>query len=751
MKRRTKILSLLAAAAVTGTTVLSGCSLVSTVTQADMEQVIATVDISQSDELDSTLSAYTWAITNTEISKRDLVAYFVNVGYSYVSDGTTTYGEAFEQIAEALVNNEILIQYAVMSTLYEMVNDETYTSITSASQAESKFNSFESETDLYKWLLEYQAGVINDANGTSIDYSLLCEYTLYKSINSSIDTYEEDFLDTEDDSDSSTATLPTNVDTEVDDYYPVDSNGNLDYGVYTGYSSNLIDQSGQYSEDKLEGSTIYSRAYAYNQYIQVLDANYLILDGEDTTKVYELNYVQSQYLDLLREQVVSNFYEIYEIGLEEDMSANNYEYVKSRYEELLAQQTAGFNDADTFSSALSNMSSSSFLLYTPDTGTFGYVYNILAPFSAAQTSQLTALSADLSNDVIDDYEYYFQRNKLLKEVTTTDQRSSWFNGGVDYSFDAYEYYYNLYVEENGSDAGFDATNYYYGNSTTLFFENNLTNNSRYEELENYYGKYTFNGTAILNDDGETYTIIANTLDIEGLIGEFRGYINWVMGGNDVVSIKYYNDNKEDFYKNRTKADFTSGYSGETDGVIDYSKFIYATGKVDFGTEEFSMADLTNINSNYYKVMSAVNELQYAYTTDTSILSTYVGYSLDYTDEGSSGYVLEFEYAAKDAIDRAASGTGAGTYCVVATDYGWHIIYVTATLTAGSNTYTPDWTRVTTEGTFEYNFYELLKTSDLENASSAYQQNLVIKYYNDTCVTMYEDRYEDLTSLTTTAS
>ncbi len=744
MRRRTKILSLLAAAAVTSTAVLSGCSLVATKTQADMEQVIATVDITKSDELDSELADYTGAITGeTEITKRDLVAYFISAGSTYLNNGYS-YGETFEALAEALVDNEILIQYAVMQTLYDM-EDEGY--VASSSIAVTKFTDklAESEEAAYIWLLDYQATILNDANGTDIDYSLLCKYSLYRSINNSIDSYEEDFLDIDDDDDSYSATLPTNVDTEVYIYYPVTDSGELDYGIYTGYAgtnsttgeafNNLKSNSGAYEEDALEGSTKYSRAYSYNQYIQVLDANYLILDGEDVTDVENLNYVKNQYITLLREQVVSNYYDIYDLDLEAQMSSENYQYVKTRYNELVKQQSASYTNEDTFSSALSNMSSSSFILYTPDNGTFGYVYNILAPFSTSQSDELSAISDLLDNGEED--EYYYQRNQILKRVTTYDQRSDWFNGGIDYSFDASnsDNYSGTYY--SGSDSS----------RTTLFFKDNLTNSTRYESLENYYGKYTFNGTAVLNADGETYTIITNKLDIDGLLTEFESYLSWVIDDCSNISGSVGSTTTSNYYETTS---FTNGsYTAETDGIIDYSKFIYATGEVALD-ESFDISDLTNINSGYYTIMSAVNELQYAYTTDTSILSTYVGYSTAYTTEGSTGYVLEFEYAAKDAIERAQNSKGAGTYCVVATDYGWHLIYVTATLKAGE-TYTPDWTRIETEGTFEYNFYQMLKDSDLENASTLHQQNIVVKYYNDTCVTINEDAYEDLTSLTTTLS
>ena len=61
MKKRFKFLSILTAGAVACTVTLAGCSLVSADSQADMEQVIATVDITKSESLDSSLTAYTGA------------------------------------------------------------------------------------------------------------------------------------------------------------------------------------------------------------------------------------------------------------------------------------------------------------------------------------------------------------------------------------------------------------------------------------------------------------------------------------------------------------------------------------------------------------------------------------------------------------------------------------------------------------------------------------------------------------------
>lgn len=746
MKKRTKILSVIMAGTIAGTIALSGCSLVSADPQADMNQVIAEVDVTASEELDTiaqsvlgndvSLSDYDDAITSTEIYKRDLVALFLGSASSLLSDGTTTYGEAFETLAETLVQNEILIQYTTMATLADMVEDKIYSS---ADAAVAAFNAFETDAARYEWILAYQAEKYEYYEGEEISYVSLVQYTLYSSINSTIDGYEEDYLDIDDDDDTSSATLPTNVDTEVDNYYPV-KDGKLDYGIYTGYGDYLISDSGAYSEDALEGSTRYTRMKAYNDFIQLLDSNYLITDDDDIRDVLSLNYVQNQYVNLLCEQMINNYFELYEYALEEDLASGDYKWVQERYEELLMQQEASYTeDYTALESAMSSMSSESFILYAPSTDNgnkFGYVYNILLPFSQSQSDTLTALSTLLDNGTIDEDDYYYYRNQLLKNVTTTDQRSSWFNGGVDYSFTASEYFNE---------------NEYYGSSDILFFENNLTNSDRYEALENYYGRYTYNGIAIQNDD-DSYTLIANELDIDDMMAEISSYLEFVGGleGKD-YTFTWYNGTSDfewdqkngntGFYSSDIEFTYTDS-SSKYYGDVNYENFIYAYGKIDF--TDFVATDLMNPESDSYTIMSVVNELQYAYTTDTSVLSEYVGYSVS---AYSTSYVEEFEYACQKAI----SDYGAGTFMVLATDYGWHIIYVTYVLETGAQ-YTPVWSRISTEGTFENLFYEMLRSSALESASTEYQSSLLLALYiEDETVTIYEDAYSDLASLSTTLS
>jgi len=232
---------------------------------------------------------------------------------------------------------------------------------------------------------------------------------------------------------------------------------------------------------------------------------------------------------------------------------------------------------------MGNLSDKSFILYAPNTesdtaeqdgtyGTFGYVYNILLPFSSVQSVGLKSLQSYRDNDIIDESGYFHARNQLLKNIETTYQREAWFNGETQYAFDAKEYNKDA-TEKLGY---FDNGN---ADRTDLFFENNLTKTDKYEALSKYTGLYTYNGKVTKNTNG-SYKLVPEKLDVDDMLQEFSAYINFVLGGTDNVHYAAGDSisgvtNFSDFY---SETDFfKNGDATE----IDYSKLVYATGKVDF--------------------------------------------------------------------------------------------------------------------------------------------------------------------------
>ncbi len=700
------------AAAITLSVAFSGCSLISTLNDEDMRQTIATVDISGSENIAKEgLSDYVSAIAPANIIKRDLIAAFVNVGSSYIQSGYS-YADVFNMLVDSLTSNEIVTQYATLSLLKEK----------SAQDADilATFNSLGSQAEKYEFLLD---GETSKVEGVESDRVLLAKYDLYSSINDSIDALEQSIIDEdEEEADTDTRTTPSNADTERENYLPLE-NGELDYGIYTGYEGYLIGDSGAYQDDELEGSTRETRKRAYAAFIANLKTNYLISDEDNTLEVLSISYIQDEYVTRLQQQVIDEYLERYSQSQEaliDEVDANNeYVFLRERYETDLAAQEIS-NDTSSFDTTMGNLSDTSFILYAPategtDGGTYGYVYNILLPFSAAQSLYID--SEDTSA------EYYFMRKDLLDDIKTYDQRSAWFNGATDYSFDASATTLDYY----GKDAG---RNY-------LFFENNLLKADRYEELDKYVGLYSYNGSVRENADG-TYSLIANELTIDGMLDEFTAYINFVLDDNAAsysLNSDYNVTSPDDYYTEETRDN-----PDKSERKIDYSRFIYAKGKVELSDK--TLGSLFVKDSDQYKALSAVNELQYAYTTDTSVLSEYIGYSVSAYD---TSYIPEFEYAAQEAVKE-----GAGTFYVCAGDYGWHLIYVTATFDVNGGAVMGeevDWTAasVTKEGTFQNLYYNWIKDTTLSNITTN-RRTLIIDAFGGDTVTLFEDAYRDLLEL-----
>lgn len=765
--RKKRIICGAVAAALTLSVAVSGCSLVSTNVNADYNQVVATVNISGSEEFEkefkdafgTSYEAYKNGYGSTDIIKRELITYFINVGYSLMQQGSfSTYEDMFNYGLNSLVNTAILTQYSTTYLLKDMMTENA--------DAVTEYLAKETEAERLEYLL----------GGEDSEEVKLAKYSLMVSLNNWIDVYENRIKDKGNDDDTTTSSetqraVPGNVGTVVEDYLPlkknsggalVDKDGNvltdesksvIDYNVYTGYNGYLLSQSGIYQEDAIDGTFRSRRVKAYEDYMGYLEAYNLVDKKKENLKdVLSLEYTQKEYVSQLKSRVINKYIENFEDKREEELKANDYAYVKSKYEKLIGKQRDDYADAESFAADFGNLSDSNFLLYAPktedDESTFGFVYNILLQFDGIQQSkrsayQNTAVYKDEEVDSGYNDGYYKKRNDLLKNVKVTDQRKTWFTGSTDYAFEAEgEYFYNGHAV-TASDTTHD----------WLFFEDNLKKNDRYESIDKYIGKYAYNGVVTKTEDDKYIFQSANSLTIDQMLNEFSAYINYVLGTDGNVKFgdgasttwntnaEYYNTSGNDFYKN--------GGALNNDGVkeVDYSKFLYASGSVNLGlnagTAEFeNRANLFNKDSTQYKVMSAVNELQYAYTMDPSVLSQYVGYTVEH---GDTSYIKEFEYCAKEAI-----GRGAGSFAVCAGDYGWHLIYVTYTFSTkgddDGSQFTPDWTNIETEGTFENLFFESIKNKDIAGISTTRRTQIVTKYNLEKTVTKHEDRYKDLLEL-----
>lgn len=711
-------------AALTMSVAFSGCGN-ATRNEEDMNQVIATVDISKKTEMveNAGLTPYVSAISSQKnIIKRDLIAAYYNSGSS-ISDSSSA-ASVFNSLVDALTGTAVISQYATL----ELIRQKTAEN----SSFFTEYMAKPTEIERYEYLLN---GETAEHEERVSDRVLLARYALYSSINSALDSLEQAIIDEEEGNSTSTETrtTPGGAGEEVEDYLPLNDDGTLNYGLYTGYEGTdaegnayhyTWDYVGAYQDDAVEGTTKQTRRKAYAQFVANLRDNFLILDGENAADIMGLSYIQDEYLSQLQQQVINEYNERYaaeQEALVESVVDGEYTFLKAQYAAQFEDDKASNDDPTAFESTMSSLSDSSFILYAPATdgtegGTFGYVYNILLPFSAEQNLYID--NTDTSA------EYYFSRKDILAGIQATDQRSAWFNGATDYSFDASGWTQGYFGKSEGR-------NY-------LFFEDNLKNSARYAELDKYAGLYSYNGTVAKNAD-DSYALSPVKMDVDGFLTEMEEYVEYIMGG-DTVTISH-NDAYDVTSPEQYYTAETADEPDEADRKIDYSRFVYATGKVEIG--DTSLSSLFIRDGAAYKALTAVNELQYAYTTDTGVLSNYIGYSVSAYE---TDYVPEFEYAAQAAVDE-----GAGTIYVCGADYGWHVIYVTATFSReGGAVYGDDisWTveDVTTEGTFQNMYYTWMKDSILTNVDTNNRLVINQNFGGETSIELFEDAYSDLLGL-----
>ena len=678
----------------------TGCNFVVTDNEKDLGQTVAEVNISEGLRKDSN-SEYAAVADDvaaivenlsTDISKRDLVAYFLSVGYQYVESYGYTYEATFNMLMDGLVSREIMIQYAI--AYYLKSNSEiTVEDCNAYIEGELAKVTDETEKELLKAhpeVLTLKYFLTEGGEGSTEDYDRAV-YSLKKSLNNSLDSLEESYIkaQSEEHNHGETRTLPTSVSKEKEDYYTDN------YDIYTG--RNTLDKCGEY--EKVEGSTPSTRQNAYNAFLANLQSyNMISTSGkiEDTSDIKKINYYYVELSSTLGQSLINKYYE----DLSESVTAGIDEaYATAKYNEILEGQEQKYQSSPSaFATAMDGVSDTSFLLY--GLKNFGYVYNILIPFSTSQNIQYTAAKNNTANGQDDLFNI---RKSILKNVKGEDLRGSWISD---------------HDHANYADKAEDGKYY--------FFKDYFTESTKYEKLTQYAGTYAYNGT-VEEKDGEL-VVTPNSVNIDEFITVMEKQINDTVGSTVAAkdtawTSSYDADNKETVYTDEK-------------GVVDYSKFIYYKGKTDLGA--VAAKDYFNAESSVYKAVSAVNELMFAYSTDPGCLNTYFGYAVSPI---KTNFVKEFEYAAQEAVKG-----GVGTYVVCATDYGWHIIYASYVYGDGEVYGGYNHAEAQVEGTFSNLFYESLKSTVATSYSNEIQNSVLNRYNNDDSVTLYKSRYEDLLKL-----
>lgn len=680
----------------------TGCQFVVTDNEKDLAQTVATVDISDAlkddgltvasaelDKLEGNFSA--------DISKRELVTYFLNNGYQYVENYGYTYEKAFNMMLDGLVNREIIMQYAMAYYFtngkdagINATNCKKYveSELAKVSGKEKELLKEYPEVLTFKYFLT-DGGKTEPANLEAYNRAV---YQLKKSVNDSLDSMEASYINAESEAHhhEEARTLPTGVNTEKEDYFTTN------YEIYTG--RNTLDKCGDYK--KVEGSTRVTRQKAYNSFLANLQSYALIQSSgkvEDTANLTQISYYYVELSAILGQALINKYFDDLTAEITAKIDENEGKYVVDKYNALLADQTQEFATSPTaFGTALDSVSADSYLLYGMPN--FGFVYNILLPFS---TSQEVKYKTAQNNKENTQDELYNIRKQILSEVKAKDLRNTWIaeHDHANYS--------NVLDDD------------YTQGDPVYFFQNQLTESSQYEMLNQYAGNYAFNGTVDVS--GDEMVVKSNSVSIDEFITIFEAQLNANVGAGKAkgAKVEAYDSASQD-----------TVYT--TDKKVDYSKFTYYKGKVDLSA---TAKDYFNPESDLYKAVATVNELMFAYSTDTGCLNTYMGYAVS---PYSTKFVKEFEYTAQEVVKG-----GVGSYAVCATDYGWHIVFTSFAYGEGDVYGGYNHAEKDVKGTFSNMFYEALKESVSSNYSTEVQNNVLTKYNTDACVNRFQDRYQDL--------
>lgn len=212
-----------------------------------------------------------------------------------------------------------------------------------------------------------------------------------------------------------------------------------------------------------------------------------------------------------------------------------------------------------------------------------------------------------------------------------------------------------------------------------------------------------------------YAIAENTL-------AFNGEVKWL------------NESEKD------SEDYEAKYSAKSN-VLTVDDFVKYMDEYLYGSSQTCVS-----GSSWYKKVeptekpadfdNKVNELLFAYSTDSGSLNTYKGYLVKskVVVGASETYVKEFADAAREVINMAD-----GSYIIVETDYGYHVIFKSQNIGATTNYETLDgyldanWASIKKSGTWAEYYAKMIEDIDAwaeDNDTNFYLYQLQQSYCAD---------------------
>lgn len=674
---------------------LSGCELITTDVEADMKQVVATVQLE--------------GMEKEEIKKGQLVSAFNSNGYTYMYYYGYTQAQAYEEILKSLVNDRIIVQQAKLAfttSSKTLGNKEDKGYFLIASEVAEKdltnkdkvlikpnyegtaMTSLKKSDSVDKFLTEYEE-----------KYS---RYSVLKSIDSLIESYieteEEEHNHNHESFKVSNRTTLKVEEEKVGNEWEIENDAELskiteDYvksfkkdiealeinvsnyatkyelsnAIYEKYISNFKFD----TKERRKALNKVIKDLNKNGFITADEANALSKDRPNDAKaVLNISFFKQALTDAYENALVSKL----ELAIEnqEEKLLSDDDSLYNEYKILFDSQKATFDkDYTAYETALEGASESSFVVYNPTykdaqgkTLQYGYIANLLIGFNATQEAELKAYEEKVVGDKNK------LRDLLLKDLTAKDLRSTWVLSN-----------YGKYNEGEftfGDDyCKTDALKKFNG---TLIGANSYIEHDEYDEEQT---KYTFKA------------VEATEMSFDAF---YKDIVQAVMG-------------------------FNAERKGKLENVTDENLISYTISK---------------------DVMTKYRDIIYAYSTDPGSLSENYGY-LYSPISSKNKYVKEYADAAQRLI-----ANGVGSYEVVATEFGYHIMLCTSVIKPSelaNNTTKIEKSaflaEVGTSGTLPYLFKEYKHNLISATKISDITNTIINQNSNDNIVKYNKSTYEDL--------
>lgn len=676
-------------------TVLSGCDLITTNTDRDMDQVIANVSVEGLSE---------------DIYKRELQAAFNSYGATYMNYYGYTEAQTYKLLLDNLVDNRIIAQYAKVALTQKTDEhpDEGYFQ-TAAKVTEGKTLKDECLT-----ALNHDGKAFTEVKATSsaADFMTEYEYNYARySVLTSVDSVIRSLMDEETKEDDPHETLTVTARTALT--VPTDKDGNevelkkdeeiskisetykrqMEALIKEANLGEVVTEGGE-KIVKIDGKAVedYTNRYdlnltVYKKYIDNFDlkskdrkkalkkaikllADQGLITSEEAAKSTPATVDEVLELTVFKDTLVRQYESLivvkYRLALQnEKEKLVNQDTLYSEYADLYAKQEAAYkNDVSAYESALSSMSDSSPVLYHTGTANtkngYGFVSNLLIGFSAEQTA---ALSAYKSKNKVTESDIKAYRESLLKNLTVKDLRSTWVMSNYGTFKEGKFIFGDDYVKT-------PSLKEYQGLATGTAYK--FTDSNGFENTNYYFTSVTPETKTF----ADFYALLASDMGFDSTFAAFDGttvkQLENALSSDDDTAIK-------------------------DDLMVKYRDYVYA-----FSTDSGSLTE------NY----------GYVYSPVTS----------------ATTYVKEFAAAAKAVVEK-----GVGAYTVVATEYGYHVILCTKVLKGSEKLDKATFvSQLAVENSVAKKFkdykLDIVVASEVSNVTSAFINNnreKSVKYYQKT--------------------